>query len=170
MTPQEIRDAIAADPALQALVPDTVALAAHPTFAGITTVEPRMLTTRGVRALPGVLPRSRHALLQVLKDAANATPAWFVPTLTALGVPSEDHAAMADDLASAWDALNAFAEGGGLDVGSAAARGMLDIIAASVPESAAACTAVKALAEVPAPVAEFEIRKAIIADDGTSRV
>lgn len=169
MTPQEIRDAITADPALQALVPDTVALAAHATFASHTVIEAHLTTTRGVRAL-SVAPRSRYALLQVLKDAEAATPAWLIPTMTALQIPAEDHPAYADDLASAWAALNSFAEGGGLDVGSAAARGMLDIIAAAVPSAAPACVAVKAMAAKPAPVSEFEIRRAIIADDGTPRV
>lgn len=166
MTPQEIRDAITGDPALQALVPDTVALAAHATFADLKRIESRFVTERGVRAL-AVLPRSRHALLQTLKDAESAPPAWFVPVMTAAAVPVEDQPAYLDDISAAWRWLT---QEGGIDIGSGAARAMLDMIAAGVPAAASACVAVKALAEAPAPVTEFEIRCAIIADDGTLRV
>lgn len=117
----------------------------------------RHLTERGVRAL-AVLPRSRHALLQTLRDAAQSTPAWLVPTLTAVGVPAEDHAALADDLASAhgW-LLNA----DGLDIGAASARSMLDVIAAAVPSAAPACAAVKALAEEPDPITHTQVGAAL---------
>lgn len=162
MTPQQIRDAIAADPALQALAEagNTQAIA-DALSVGRTRVVSRMITERGVRALP-VLPRSRHALLQTLRDAATTTPAWLVPTLTALGVPQEDHAAMADDIASAhgW-LLNA----DGLDIGTSAARSMLDLIAASVPAAAAACAAVKALATVPDPIAHTQVGAALRGDN-----
>jgi hypothetical protein len=161
MTPQEIRDAIAADPALQALAAadpvDTQAIA-DALSVGRVRVVSRHITERGVRALP-VLPRSRHALLQTLCDAAQAAPPWLVPTLTALGVPAEDHAAMADDLASAhgW-LLNA----DGLDIGTAAARSMLDLIAATVPAATQACLAVKALAEEPDPITHTQVGAALM--------
>jgi hypothetical protein len=115
------------------------------------------ITERGVRMLP-VLPRSRHALLQVLRDAAQSTPAWLAPVLTAAGVPAEDHPALADDLSSAhgW-LLNA----DGLDIGTAAARNMLDMIAAAVPAAAAACAAVKAMAEEADPVTHTQVGYAL---------
>ncbi|ODU07990.1 MAG: hypothetical protein ABS84_14870 [Rubrivivax sp. SCN 71-131] len=124
---------------------------------GRTRVEPRLISERGVRALP-VLPRSRHALLSELASAATAAPAWLVPTLTAVGVPADDHDAYAADLASAhgW-LLNA----DGLDVGAPAARAMLDMIAIAVPATAAACTAVKALAEHPDPITHMQVALAL---------
>ena len=48
MTPTQIRAAIAADPALQALVPDSAALAAHPTFKDHREVQEYWLTDRGL--------------------------------------------------------------------------------------------------------------------------
>lgn len=128
---------------------------------GRTRTESVLVTTRAVRAIGTVLPRSRHALISTLRDAASTTPAWLDPTLTALGIAVEDHPAIADDLASAWAALNSFTDGGGLDVGSSAARDMLDIIAAAVPEASAACIAVKALAERDAPLHHSEISAAL---------
>lgn len=128
---------------------------------GRTRIESVLITTRAVRAIEAVLPRARHALLTVLRDAASTTPAWLDPTLTALGIPADDHPAIADDLASAWAALNSFTDGGGLDVGSGAARGMLDIIAAAVPASADACVAVKALAEISNPLSVQDVSKVL---------
>ena len=119
---------------------------------GRKVVVSTLVTARAVRAVGSVLPRSRLALLTALQDAASTEPAWLAPTLTALGVPTEDHPAMADDLASAWGALNSFTDGGGIDIGTSAARGMIDIIAAAVPAAAAACNAVKALAERPSRI------------------
>lgn len=115
---------------------------------GRKRVVSRHVTERGVRAL-AVLPRARFALLDCLRTAANTEPAWLSPTLTALGVPAQDHPAYADDLASAWRWL---LSPDGLDIGSPAARSMLDLIAANVTAAAPACAAVKALAEEPAPI------------------
>lgn len=114
-----------------------------------TRVMPRHVTERGVRALTDVQPRSRFALLSELKAAATTTPAWFVPTLTALQIPAEDHDALADDLASAHGWL---LDADGLDIGAAGARNMLDLIAEAVTAAAPACVAVKKLAEVPDPI------------------
>lgn len=162
MTPQQIRDAIAADPALQALAAQNATQAiAEALSVGRVRIVSRHVTERGVRALP-VLPRSRHSLLTTLQAAATQTPSWLVPTLTALGIPSEDHAAYADDLGSAYRWLT---NADGLDIGTAAARSMLDLIAASVPAAAAACAAVKALAEVPDPVTHEQVGAALRGDD-----
>ncbi len=158
MTPQQIIDAIAAEPPLQAMrdVGDLAGIAAA--LSGRQSVlVPRMLSERGVRDLP-VLPRSRYALLTVLRDAETTTPAWLVPTLTAAGVPEEDHAALADDLASAYRWITQEA---GIDVASAGARAMLDIIGAAVPDASAACAAAKALAERPEIVTWQEVKTAM---------
>lgn len=158
MTPQQIKDAISASAELQAMRDEG-------NFAGIATdlsgqhnvLVPRTVSERGVRDLP-VLPRSRHALLEVLRDAQTATPDWFVPTLTAIGVPVEDHPALSDDLASAYRWITQEA---GIDVSSAGARYMLDAISAAVPTASAACAAVKALAERPEIVTWQEVKSAV---------
>lgn len=124
---------------------------------GRKRIVPTHITERGVRTL-AVLPRARFALLDCLRTAATAEPAWLSPTLTALGVPAEDHPAYADDLASAWRWL---VSPDGLDIGSAAARGMLDIIAANVTAAAPACAAVKALAEESDPIITAAVSDAL---------
>lgn len=125
--------------------------------AGRKRVQSLRITERAVRTLP-VLPRARFALLDTLRQAQTAAPAWLVPTLTAMGVPSEDHAAYADDLASAWRWL---LSPDGIDVGAASARGMLDLIAANVTAAAPACVAVKALAEAADPVTAAQVQQAL---------
>lgn len=124
---------------------------------GRKRVVSRHLTERGVRTL-AVQPRSRHALLQALRDAATTMPTWLDGALQAAGVASEDRPAFADDLASAHRWL---LSSDGLDVGSAAARGMLDMIAANVTAAAAACAAVKALAEVADPISPRQVSDAL---------
>lgn len=131
--------------------------------AGRTRLEPMRVTERSVRDLPSVLPRSRFALLNTLRTAETAAPAWFAATLAAIGVPPEDHAALADDLASAWRWLTTE---GGIDISSSAARSMLDIIASGVPEAAAACAAVKALPLRPAPISTGAVSDALNAAGG----
>lgn len=149
MTPDMILAAVAADPALQALRSEgRVGDIAAALSAGRIRLTEYRITELGARTLP-VLPRHRFALLQALRDAAQAAPAWLVPVLTAAGVPTEDHAALADDLASGYRCL---LTPPGLDVGSAQTRLMLDAIAAGVPDAAPACAAAKALAEVPDPI------------------
>lgn len=162
MDNQEIRDIINSNPELAALAAnrDDAGIAAHPSFSNVTQTTECFVTARGVRGLP-VTPRSRHALLETLKAAETSTPAWLIPALTAATVPVEDHAAFAADLSSAWSALTSYAIGGGLDVGSSAARSMLDIIAVAVPETAEACTAVKAMANSPAPITLSQISQAL---------
>ncbi len=115
---------------------------------GLTRIEPRMLSERGVQSLP-VLPRHYGALMDVLEQASVSTPAWFVPVLEALGVPTEDHAALTRALGSGYRWL---LQDAGLDVGAKGTRDMLDIIAAGAPEAAPACAAAKALAVKPAPI------------------
>lgn len=162
MTEDEIRAAIAADPALQALVPDAVALAAA-LSAGRTRVQSRMISTRGMRE--GPRPAAQQ-LIAVLRAAETAPPAWLSPALSAAGIPEALHASYADDLASAY----AWLQGDGLDIGSPAVRPMLDLIAVAQPDTAPACAWLKGLAEVAAPVSEFAVRVAIYNDDGSVRV
>lgn len=163
MTPQQIRDAIAASPELTALAepPANTQAIADALSVGRQRVVPYHISERGVRAMP-VLPRSRHALLQTLHDAAQAAPPWLTPALTAIGLPAEDHPAIADDLASAYGwLLNA----DGLDIGTDAARSMLDLIAMTVPAAASACMAIKALAEEPDPITHTQVGAALRGDN-----
>ncbi len=98
------------------------------------------ITERGVQELP-VLPRAWFALLTVIKDAAAQEPAWLAPTLAAVGVPAEDRPALAYSLSTAYAWIRP--GGSGLDIASAPARAMLDVIAAAVPDAAPACAALK---------------------------
>lgn len=124
---------------------------------GRVKVVSRMLSERGVRALP-VLPRARLALLQTLKDAQSAQPAWLPTVLTAAGIPAADHPAIADDLASAYPWLQ---QDAGLDVGNPSVRAMLDLIAIGVPAAASACAALKALGEAADPLPHAAISDAL---------
>lgn len=153
MTPQEIRDAITADPALTALLPDSVALAAHSTFAGRTSVRAHMVTERGIASALGA--EDGEAFLVALEtfSAANLNPAH--PLKAA-------QPAIARQLA--WLKRD------GLDVGDAVTRALLDTLAATGDADAGQAAAVKALAEVPEPVSELEIRRAIYNDDGTRAI
>ena len=135
----------------------TDGLIAESLSLGRIQLSSRHITERGVRAL-NVLPRHRMALLTVLKDAEVSVPGWFVPTLTAIGVPAADHAALSDDIKSAYYWLK---NADGLDIGASGARGMLDIIAAAVPDAAPACVAVKALAELPNPISVNAVSDAL---------
>lgn len=133
-------------------------------FAAIAAMFPpkkviytRQITERGVRTV-SVAPRHRFALLDTLRQASTAVPAWFIPTLAALGVPEADRPGMADDLQSAWYWLR---DPDGVDIGSASVRSMLDIIAAAVPDAAPACVAVKELAERQVPITYLDIQNAL---------
>jgi hypothetical protein len=126
-------------------------------FAPKVVVYSRQITERGVRTTP-VAPRHRYALLDTLRQASENVPAWFLPTLAALGVPEVDRAGMADDLQSAWYWLR---DPDGVDIGSASVRSMLDIIAAAVPDAAPACLAVKQLAERQVPFTYLDVQNAL---------
>lgn len=158
MTNQEIRDAIAADAALQAMQ-------SAGNYAGIaaalpaqTVVVEYFITERGVRSLD-VAPVSRKALLDTIKAAQTETPAWAGAVMDGAGISAADQVVYLDDLASAWPWL---VREGGVNVGASGARLMLDLIAAGVPDAAEACAAVKALAEVPDVVSVHQVSRAII--------
>lgn len=141
MTYDEIRAAIAADPALQALLPDTVALA-EALSAGRVTATSRL---GGVGVVLETLgPAAGAALLDLFEGLAAQVPAvkW------------------------AWVLINR----GELDFGSPATRAQLVALRDQGLISAEVCTALLGIAEVPDPVAEFDVRCAIFNDDGTLRV
>ncbi|KAI5914619.1 hypothetical protein [Thauera sp. 2A1] len=137
MTHDEIRAAIGADPALQALVPDTVALAAalsegrkrwKPTEIGVGTI----IEVLGLAAANPVL------------DALYASPDYrhVKPLL----------------------------EQGRLRLDVVAQAGLLEPLVAGGLLTQAQLDALVARAKEPAPVAEYDVRVAIYADDGSLRV
>lgn len=120
--------------------------------AGRVRIAERRVSELGVRRALGVVDASR--LLGILKASAAAADAgtvepWLAAVLTGLGVQAGDHPAYQETVGSAWRWLT---QPDGLDVGSAAARDMLDLIAAGNGAAAPACVAIKALAEQPDPI------------------
>lgn len=139
MTPQEIRDAIAASPALQALLPDTQTIAdalsvgrtrAVPTDAGNGTVLEALGLSVG------------NALLDVLYS--QAAYRHVKPLL--------EQGRLRLDSPLAAGALGALV---GVE------------IAAGVTFTQAHADALLARAQVPDPLSEFSVRCAIVADDGS---
>ena len=121
----------------------------------------RRVSELGVRRALGVVDASR--LMGILKASAAAAEAgsvepWLAAVLTGLGVSAGDHPAYQETVGSAWRWLT---QPEGLDVGSAAARDMLDLIAAGNADAAPACVAIKALAEEDAPVSVGEVSAAL---------
>ncbi len=138
MTPDDIRAAIQADPGLQTLVPDTQAIAAA------LSVGRTRVTTR----LGGV-----GVVLEALGPAEGAT---VLDTLDALKATSSP-------VKWAWVLINR----GELDFGSLATRGMIQQLHIGGALTASQAETLLALAEVPDPVDEMDVRRAIYADDGS---
>lgn len=140
MDANEIRAAIAADPALQALVPDTTALAASLSQGRTQTVSAFVGVGRVMDCLG---PTEGAAVLDALDGlrAVSSPVKW------------------------AWLLL----ERGELDVGLQSVRSQIDALTPAVFTPAQAA-AIKALAERPEIVSEFDVRCAIYADDGSLKV
>lgn len=155
MTPEQIRAAITASPDLQALLPDTVALAVA-LSSGRTEVYPRMTSARGLAELYSTGPVGAEVVLMKLEGAAATMKASNDQQQKVLG------SLIARQLG--------FLAGDGLDFGSTALRGMLDQFVVLGILTADEVAGLKAIATRPAPVAEFDVRVAIYADDGTLKV
>ena len=140
MTQDEIRAAIVASPDLQALVPDTGALAAA-LSAGRTRIESKEI---------GV-----GTILMVLQPHGGA----FLDGLVALGQTDRN---------VFWSMV--LIQAGKFDVGLPGTRAQMQALAQAMPSLNEAFSALLALAEVADPVGEFDVRCAIFADDGTLRV
>lgn len=138
MTPTEIRVAIQADPALQALVPDTQAIA-DALSAGCTRVATR---------IGGI-----GTVLEALGPVDGATLLDTLDLLRATSSPVK----------WAWYLI----ERGELDFGSVATRGMIQQLQIGGVLTAPQASSLLALAEVPDPVDEYTVRRAIYADDGS---
>lgn len=148
MTPEQIRAAIGASQELQALVPDTNALAAAMSAGRKLTVS-HFASERGILERFAGGPLAADALLSKLEAFASTT----------------------HPMASiVRRALKFLAQPEGLDVGSPATQGLLDALGAGGVLTEQEVSGIKAMALADAPVPEFDIRRAIFADDGTLRV
>jgi hypothetical protein len=152
MTPTEIRAAIAADPAMQALVPDTVALAAA---LSVGRVRRRMYlaTERTVVSTLGLIAG---------EDFLSALEAMAVS-----GLPAE-HPLLPYQPGIARQL--AWLKRDGLDVGDPQTRSMLDTLSSLELLDAGSVTAIKALGVDPDPVPEYDVRVAIFNPDGSLAV
>jgi hypothetical protein len=154
MTPQQIRDAIAASPELQALGQNTQAIA-DALSAGRKAVRPRIISARGIAAeFPGG-PVAAEVVLMKLEGAAAAASASADQSQKVLG--------------SLINRQLRFLAADGLDFGSAALRGMLDQFVGMGILTADEVDGLKSLALQDAPVSEMDVRRACWADDGTWR-
>ncbi len=144
MDAQEIRAAIAADPSLQALVPDAVALAAHATFAGHTTV--------------GMLSAARFA-----QWAVAAGMRGKIEDISATsGHPLRDSAlAMRDVLGGSMD---------GIDLSDASNQAVVSAWITAGELSQGAADMLYSMASHADPVSELAIRQAIYNNDGSLAV
>lgn len=158
MTPQQIRDAIDADPALLALVPDTEALAAALSAGRKVRNPATKYTSLGMAerfpalgGLPG--PLACELALQKLEGFATAARQSADPATKLLGAT----------IARQMTHLT----GGGMAIGSPAITAMLSIVVGAGALTQAEADALQDVAAVDAPVSEYEVRAAIFADDGT---
>ena len=141
MTPQEIRDAIAADPALQAMQ----AAGNHQGIAGAlsvgrTRVQSRIISERGVMSHYAGGPLAADALLVKLEAFA------------ASGAPGSGPVKRA---------LKFLGSEAGLDIGDPAMRSQLDALAAGGVITTAEADDLKALALVPDPIPHEAVTAAI---------
>lgn len=115
---------------------------------------------------------------QAITDAFNVGHTKVVTKLGGIGLVLEalgpvDGAALLDGLEAMAPAVPALKwaftliNRGELDFGSAATRGMIDMLVGQGAIPLAAGDALKATAEVPDPIDELTIRKTVLADDGT---
>lgn len=148
MTHDEIRAVIGASPELQALAPDTQALAAHPIFANHKQASEYWLTDRG--------------LVSDL-TVATGSPAMSDSILTKF----DTAAGQSRSVKAVSNRL--YSDDRGINFGDPA------MVAWFVAMTPALFTeqerdALLALSQRPAPVGEFEIRQAIFNDNGSLRV
>lgn len=158
MTPQQIRDAIAARPELAPLVAAREdKLIADALSVGRTRPRSHIMTERGARETLSIVDGA--AFLKLLRDinAASSAPPWLTAVLTAMAVPSGDQWAYLDALQCGWTWLRAE----GLDVGTTKVAALLDLIAAGNPSMASACATLKALGVEPDPISTGQVSDAL---------
>lgn len=152
MTPAEIRAAIAADVALQALVPNAQAIA-DALSSGRKRTRFLLATERTVVAVLGVI--AGETFLSALESFAVATLPAEHPML-----PYQP--GIARQLA--WLKRD------GLDVGDANTRAMMDALVSAGVLDASAVASLKALGEESDSVSEYDVRRALYNDDGSLAV
>lgn len=160
MTPIEIRALIAATPAALALVdavrgdatpaPDTAAIAAA-ISAGRTRIMPRPVGDGDIALALGV-PAGPLFLYQLETAAATPPEAGAAPEAVAQYATARQ----------AWRSL----QRGSLDIGNAAVRSAIDLFAGTLLTAEQAAT-IKALAEAPEQIPEWDVRCALLAADGS---
>lgn len=138
MTPTDIRAAIAASPALMALIPDMQAIA-DALSLGRVRVQPR---------LGGI-----GLVLETLGPVVGAAVLDGLDALRGTSSP----------IKWAWVLI----ERGELDFGSPATRGMIQQLAAGGAVPLDAATALLALAESPDPISVHDVTAALYNDDGS---
>ncbi|MCO4101068.1 MAG: hypothetical protein HEQ38_17075 [Gemmatimonas sp.] len=153
MTADEIRAAITSDPAILALMPDTVAIAAA-LSAGRTRLVERLITERRILSTLGVVDGA------VFLSALEAFAAAALP----------DEHPLAPYHAGIARAIGWLKTDDGIDIGDATSQAMLDALAAAGVVTVESAAIVKALARVPAPLSELDVRRAVFADDGSPLV
>jgi hypothetical protein len=153
MTAAEIRTAITNDPAVLALMPDTVAITAA-LSAGRTTLTLTMITERRILSALGVVAGA------VFLDALDAFAAATLP-------PEHPLAAYHSGIRRAVGWLKT---DDGIDIGDPTSQAMLDALAAAGVVTAESAAIVKGIARVPDPLSELDVRRAVFADDGTPLV
>lgn len=149
MTPQEIRDAIAASPELQALGTNTQAIA-DALSVGRKRVVPRMTSARGLAELMPGGPVAAEVVLMKLESAAASM------------LQSADQQQRV--LGSLLHRQLGFLAGEGLDFGSAALRGMLDQFVGMGILTADEVAGLKAIALVDDPVTHTQVGAALRGD------
>ena len=179
MTHEDIRAAIAANPALVALVHAALAItgrAATPEWQAIGAAvaqgrtrraAERRLNELSVRAM--LPPAQAVPLLRTLREVHDAadTPAWLAAALDGMGIATAEHVIYLDTLQCGWRWLQSEK---GLDVSNDTTRQMLALLKTVRPALADACDALTAAGDEAEHVDELDVRRAVLADDATVRV
>lgn len=155
MTVDEIRAAIAADPAIRALLPATAPVAQAQIEAVAAALSVGRVRLRHTQIGPGTIMAALGA----------ANGATLLETLTALAAQSASNPAY---IPIKW-ALKII-DRGELNLGEPAARDQVVALAAGGVMTAQARDALLALGQEPDPVAEYDVRCAVFNLDGSLAV
>ncbi|MCQ9378808.1 hypothetical protein [Methyloversatilis sp. XJ19-49] len=148
MSTEAIRAAFAANPALAAMIPDWQGIA--DALPPVVTLRETFVTERGIVNALGIM--EGETFLQALESFAVADlPAEHPLKTYQPGIARQ----------LAWLKRD------GLDASSSTVRMLLDTMAALGLLDAAAVQAVKALAEEQQPLSEYDVRRAVLNDDGS---
>lgn len=160
MTADEIRAAIVASSSLLQMAhadpPDTHGIAAAVSVGRKRVAQPCMVSARGLAGKLSGGALAAEVILLKLEGARDAMLQSQDPQQRVVG--------------SLLRRQLSFLAGDGLDFGDPALRSMIEQFGAQGLITADEAAHLKALAEVPDPVTEFEVRCAIFADDGSMLV